>query len=69
MIRDLAGSHTIVLVTHDLGQARRLANRVACVCRRDGAGEVVETGCCEDLFTRPRCRETMEYLELTGGAE
>lgn len=68
LIQSLAGAHTIVLVTHDLSQARRLADRVACVCRRDGAGEVVETGCCSDLFSNPQCRETMEYLDLLGGS-
>ncbi|MCZ6725727.1 MAG: phosphate ABC transporter ATP-binding protein, partial [Acidobacteria bacterium] len=36
LIGELARAHTIVLVTHDLGQARRIADRVACVCRRDG---------------------------------
>ncbi len=66
LIGELAITHTIVLVTHDLAQAQRLADRVACVCRRDGAGEVVETGCCEDLFRNPRCRETMDYLDLRG---
>ena len=66
LIRELAVTQTIVLVTHDLDQARRLADRVACVCRRDGAGEVVETGCCGDLFDNPQCRETMQYLDLKG---
>jgi len=66
LIRELSGSHTIVLVTHDLDQARRVADRVACVCRRDGAGEVVETACCTDLFDNPQCRETMDYLAARG---
>lgn len=66
LVRELARQHTIVLVTHDLDQARRLAGRVACVCRRAGAGEVVETACCDDLFSNPRCRETAEYLNLRG---
>ncbi len=67
LVREAGANHTIVLVTHDLDQARRVADRVACVCRRDGVGEVVETGCCDDLFDNPRCRETMDYLELRGG--
>lgn len=65
-IADLARDHTIVLVTHDLAQARRLGDRVACVCRRDGVGRVVETACCEDLFDHPQCRETIEYLAVRG---
>jgi phosphate transport system ATP-binding protein len=66
LVCELARAHTIVLVTHDLDQARRVADRVACVCRRDGAGEVVETACCSDLLDNPQCRETMEYLDLGG---
>ncbi len=67
LVTELAVEHAVVLVTHDLEQARRVADQVACVCHRKGAGEVVETGCCSDLFDNPRCRETMEYLDLTGG--
>jgi len=67
LVVELGRDHTIVLVTHDLEQARRLADRVACVCRREGAGEVVETACCSDLFDNPQCRETMEYLARGDG--
>ena len=67
LVAKLGADHAVVLVTHDLDQARRLADQVACLCRRDGAGEVVETGCCDDLFDNPRCRETADYLELRGG--
>lgn len=66
LIGGLGRSHTIVLVTHDLGQARRVADRVACVCRRDGVGQVIETACCSDLFDNPQCRETMDYLAAGG---
>lgn len=69
LISGLARSHTIVLVTHDLDQARRVADRVACVCRRDGVGEVVESACCSDLFDNPQCRETMDYLATRGDDE
>ncbi len=66
LIRRLADVHTIVLVTHDLDQARRLADQVACVCRRDNVGQVIETGCCTELFDNPRCPETMDYLDSRG---
>lgn len=63
LIRELSATRPIVLVTHDLAQARRTADVIACICLRDGAGEVVETACCTDFFTRPGCRETVEYLQ------
>ncbi len=62
LIARLKRRHTIVLVTHNLGQARRVADRVACLCLRDGAGELLECAPSVDLFGRPRCREVVEYL-------
>ena len=63
LVVELSNQHTIVLVTHDLAQARRVASVVACICPRDGAGELIETACCGDLFANPKCRETQEYLQ------
>ena len=63
LVRDLARTHALVLVTHDLGQAQRVADTIACVCLRAGVGEVVETACCTDIFSNPECPETMEYLQ------
>ncbi len=63
---DLARDHTVVLVTHDLAQARRLADNVACVCRRDGVGRVLEVGCCGELFDNPKTPEVIDYLDVGG---
>ncbi len=46
----LKSSRTIVLVTHNLDQARRVADRVSCLAVRDGAGEIAASGCCEDVI-------------------
>jgi phosphate transport system ATP-binding protein len=62
LIRQLKMQRTVVLVTHNLGQARRVADWVACVCVRDGVGEVVETACCDSVFSEPQCREVADYL-------
>lgn len=62
LIAELAGRHTIVLVTHNLGQARRVAHRVACLCVQDGAGEILECAPSAELFCRPSCREVAELL-------
>jgi len=52
LILRLKATRTIVLVTHNLGQARRVADTLACVDVRDGAGEVVQCGPCSGGFTR-----------------
>jgi len=66
LVLSLREAHPIVLVTHDLAQAQRTADRVACLCVRNGVGELIETACCTDMFSNPRCRETAEYLEKAG---
>lgn len=40
----------IVLVTPNLGQARRVADWVTCLSVRDGAGEIAGSGCCADIL-------------------
>jgi phosphate transport system ATP-binding protein len=62
LILRLKRDHAIVLVTHNLAQAQRLADEVACLCVRDGAGELLETACCDQVFANPRCREVAEFL-------
>ena len=51
----------IVIVTHNLQQARRVADRVAFMY----LGDLVELGETEQVFTAPRERRTREYV---GGA-
>jgi phosphate transport system ATP-binding protein len=66
LILRLRDTHTIVLVTHNVAQARRVTDWLACICVRDGAGELVESACCENLLTSSCCREVIEYLEHAG---
>jgi phosphate transport system ATP-binding protein len=54
----MKGAYTVVLVTHDIEEARRVSDCVAYL--RDG--HVVEFGQTEDIFTAPRRIETKEYL-------
>ncbi|HXU32011.1 MAG TPA: ATP-binding cassette domain-containing protein [Thermoanaerobaculia bacterium] len=66
-IREIAKSRAIVLVTHSLGQARRVADQLACLDRRDGpggpAGELFECGPCRERLDRPQSRELARFLE------
>ncbi len=63
LIHRLKELRTIVLVTHNIAQARRVTDWLACVCVRDGGGIVAETACCDTMLTSPQCREVAEYLE------
>jgi phosphate transport system ATP-binding protein len=62
LIRTLKQQHTIVLVSHNMGQVRRLADYLACVCVRNGAGEVVESACCDAVFESSQCHEVVHFL-------
>jgi phosphate transport system ATP-binding protein len=62
LIVRLKERHTIIIVTHNIAQARRVTDWVACVCIRDGAGEIVESACCDAVLDNPQCREVVDYL-------
>ena len=56
---ELAGRYTIVIVTHNMAQARRASDE----CLFMLLGEVVEHSRTEDLFLAPRDPRTAEYIE------
>lgn len=49
---------TVVVVTHDIFQARRLAHRTALMM----AGEIIELADTEKFFSKPRRQETKAFL-------
>ena len=61
-IAALRGRVTVVIVTHNLAQARRIADRLAVFWVRDGAGTIVETGPAANLFTDPTDPDAARYL-------
>jgi len=62
LIKDLRERYTIVIVTHNLAQARRIADDVAVFWLHDGAGEIIEHGPTDSLFTHPVNPTTASYL-------
>ena len=64
LILRLREKRTIVLVTHHLAQARRVAQRVACICVRAGTGELGEIGPAQEMFNCPRCADVAQYLSV-----
>lgn len=68
LILKLKERHTIVLVTHNVPQARRVTDWLACMCMRDGVGTIAETACCDALLENPSCQEVVEYLSAAPSA-
>jgi phosphate transport system ATP-binding protein len=58
LARTLRETLTIVIVTHNMQQAARVSDSTAFML----AGELIEYGSTAELFTRPRERQTEDYI-------
>jgi len=59
LIRELRGAYTILIVTHNMAQARRISDE----CIYMLLGEVIEHRRTEDLFLNPGDERTARYIE------
>jgi len=59
LMMTLAGKYTILIVTHNMAQARRISDE----CIFMLLGEMIEHSRTEDLFINPRNPRTAEYIE------
>jgi phosphate transport system ATP-binding protein len=63
LMKDLARDYTIVIVTHNMQQAARVADYTAfLMMRTDRAGELVEFSDTDTLFTKPKDKRTEDYI-------
>ncbi len=58
LIFELRRQFTIVIVTHNMQQAARCSDRTAFFYE----GKIIEEGATEDVFTRPKQRQTEDYV-------
>jgi phosphate transport system ATP-binding protein len=58
LIHELKASYTIIIVTHNMQQAARVSDITAFLY----LGKLVETGVTDTLFTRPRLKQTEDYI-------
>jgi len=59
MIWELRGDYTILIVTHNMAQARRASDE--CVFML--LGKVIEHGITEEMFLNPEHKQTADYIE------
>jgi phosphate transport system ATP-binding protein len=50
LIESMRGKRSVIIVTHNLAQARRIADHVAVFWMHDGVGEIIEQGETEAIF-------------------
>ncbi len=67
LLRTMRGRVTQVIVTHNLAQARRLADEVVVFWLRDGCGRMIESGPAESIFRNPQHPDTAAYLAGRSG--
>ncbi|MGE0644532.1 MAG: phosphate ABC transporter ATP-binding protein [Nitrospira sp.] len=62
LIVSLRGRYTILIVTHNLAQARRIADDAALFWIQSGAGRLIEAGTAKQIFEDPRDPLTAAYV-------
>lgn len=62
LILSLKGRYTVLIVTHNLAQARRIADYAAVLWVQDGAGRLIEAGIATQIFEAPREPLTAAYV-------
>ena len=67
LIERLRGRYTVVIVTHNLAQARRIANYAAFFWVRERAGTLVEFDHCRKIFETPQHDLTAAYVNGVRG--
>jgi len=58
LIHDLKKRYTIIIVTHNMQQAARVSDITAFFY----LGEIIEVDKTETLFTRPKLKQTSDYI-------
>ncbi|MBR9910884.1 MAG: phosphate ABC transporter ATP-binding protein [Gammaproteobacteria bacterium] len=67
LIQRLRGRYTVVIVTHNLAQARRVANYAAFFWMKERVGKLIEFGQCQQLFETPGHALTAAYVSGASG--
>ncbi len=58
LIRNLKGKTTVVVATHNLFHAHRIADRVACILD----GELIDIGTTKEIFSHPKDKRTKKFI-------
>ncbi|MFA7350825.1 MAG: phosphate ABC transporter ATP-binding protein [Methylotenera sp.] len=67
LILSLSGRYTVVIVTHNLAQARRIANYAGFFWAKERTGKLVEFGRCQQIFESPVHELTAAYVSGARG--
>jgi phosphate transport system ATP-binding protein len=62
LITSLRSHYTLLIVTHNLAQAKRIADKIALFWVQDGVGQLIESGSVEQIFESPQHTLTAAYV-------
>ena len=62
LVKSMRNKYTVIIVTHNLAQARRIADRIAVFWLVDGVGTLIETGATNELFENAVNETAAAYL-------
>ena len=62
LIASLRGRYTVLVVTHNLAQAKRIADNVALFWMIDGVGQLIESGSVSQIFSSPQHDLTAAFV-------
>lgn len=70
IIQSLGRERLVILVTHSIGQATRLAHyaTILCCCPNEGVGYACETGEALDVLQNPQTESCRQFIEAELGA-
>ena len=63
LIASLRRQYTVVIVTHNMSQARRIADSVAVFWVQEGSGRIIEHGDLERVFEDPKHAIVKDYVQ------
>ena len=63
LIAGFRGRYTMLMVTHNLAQARRIADHCGVFWVTDGVGRLIEFGATQQVFEAPRDPITAAYVQ------
>ena len=67
LIISLRGQYTVIIVTHNLAQARRMADHVGLFWSVNGVGQLLEYGPAQSIFESPQHELTAAYISGARG--
>ena len=67
LIKQMREKYTVVIVTHNLAQAKRISDFTALLWLQDGIGQVIEFGATPNIFSQPQNALTAAYISGARG--